>query len=168
MCGNQIISYESIGSHEVYDFHVPDYENYITAGVIHHNSRTGRIIDAIHLTGEYPEDWEGHRFERPPLMWLLGHSGEKTRDLLQTQLFGRLKDGKFEGGLIPADKIVDYKSMTGTSGACREVRVKHAKGIAICQFWSYSQGQHALMGDVVDWYHIDEEPKDKAIYPLRS
>jgi phage terminase large subunit-like protein len=96
---------------------------------------------------------------------LLGYSGEKTRDLLQKKLFGRLKDGKFEGGYIPSDQIVDYIGMSGTSGACREVRVKHKHGISVCQFWSYSQGQHALMGDVVDWYHIDEEPEDHEIYP---
>ena len=128
-------------------------------------SRTGCCIDAHHLTGEYPDDWGGHKFTRPPLAWLLGYSGEKTRDLLQLKLFGRYAENEFEGGLIPADKIIDHRAMTGTSGAMREVRVKHTNGIAICQFWSYSQGQHALMGDVVDWYHIDEEPKDQAIYP---
>jgi len=128
-------------------------------------TRTGCCIDAIHLMGDYPEDWDGYEFERPITAWLLGYSGEKTRDLLQHKLFGRLKNGQLEGGLVPKDRIIDYKSMTGTSGACREVRVKHAKGISICQFWSYSQGQHALMGDVVDWYHIDEEPEDPEIYP---
>jgi phage terminase large subunit-like protein len=128
-------------------------------------SRTGCTIDAFHLLGEYPDDWDGHRFTRAPLCWLLGFSGEKTRDLLQAKLFGRYIENKFEGGLIPADKIIDHRAMTGTSGAMREVRVKHKHGISVCQFWSYSQGQHALMGDVVDWYHIDEEPKDQAIYP---
>lgn len=129
-------------------------------------TRTGTGIDAIHISGDYPEDWNGHRFEFAPLCWLLGYSGEKTRDLLQTKLFGRLVGQAFEGGLIPADRIIDYKSMTGTSGACREVRVRHKTGgIAVCQFWSYSQGQHALMGDVVDWYHIDEEPEDQEIFP---
>ncbi len=129
-------------------------------------TRTGTGIDAMHLTGDYPEDWNGHKFTFPPLCWLLGYSGEKTRDLLQSKLFGRMVGQVFEGGLIPAERIIDYKSMTGTSGACREVRVKHASGgIAICQFWSYSQGQHALMGDVVDWYHIDEEPEDQEIFP---
>lgn len=127
---------------------------------------TGTYIDAIHLMGDYPEDWEGHKFESPPLCWLLGYSGEKTRDLLQNELFGRMEGQKLKGGLIPADRIVDYKSMSGTSGALREVRVKHdSGGTSTCQFWSYSQGQHALMGDSVDWYHIDEEPKDPAIYP---
>ena len=128
-------------------------------------SRTGCCIDGYHLTGDYPDDWEGHKFERPTVCWLLGYSGEKTRDLLQAKLFGRLVDGEFEGGYIPKDKILDHRAMTGTAGAMREVRVKHVKGISVCQFWSYSQGQHALMGDVVDWYHIDEEPKDPAIYP---
>lgn len=128
-------------------------------------TRTGTAIDAAHLTGDYPEDWEGHKFDFAPMCWLLGYSGEKTRDLMQHKLFGRLSNGEFEGGLIPADRIVDYKSMTGTSGACREVRVKHKKGISVCQFWSYSQGQHAMMGDVVDWYHIDEEPEDQEIFP---
>jgi phage terminase large subunit-like protein len=100
------------------------------------------------------------------MCWLLGFSMEKTRDLLQTPLFGRLEGGKWTGGLIPADRIVDWKSATGTSGAMREVRVAHASGgNAVCQFWSYSQGQHAIMGDSVDWYHIDEEPRDKNIFP---
>lgn len=128
-------------------------------------SRTGCGIDAIHLTGDYPDDWEGHKFKSPPLCWLLGFSGEKTRDLLQAKLFGRYMDDGFEGGYVPADRIIDHRAMTGTSGAMREVRVRHTHGISVCQFWSYSQGQHALMGDVVDWYHIDEEPRDPTIYP---
>lgn len=126
---------------------------------------TGLTIDAYHLLGDYPADWEGHKFEAPPLCWLLGFSMEKTRDLLQNPLFGRLEGGKWTGGLIPADRIIDHKSASGTSGAVREVRVKHARGVSTVQFWSYSQGQHAIMGDSVDWYHIDEEPKDKHIYP---
>jgi phage terminase large subunit-like protein len=126
---------------------------------------TGCAIDAVHLTGDYPDDWDGYVFKKPILAWLLGYSGEKTRDLLQTALFGRFLEGKFEGGLISKDRILDWRSMTGTSGAMREVRVKHKYGTSTCQFWSYTQGQHALMGDSVDWYHIDEEPKDRNIIP---
>ena len=127
---------------------------------------SGVYVDAIHLLGDYPDDWDGHRFDHAPLCWLLGYSGEKTRDLLQTPLFGRLDGRDFAGGLIPAERIIDYRTMTGTTGAMREVRVQHSSGgISTCQFWSYTQGQHALMGDSVDWYHIDEEPKDQTIYP---
>lgn len=129
-------------------------------------TRTGLTIDAAHLLGDYPEGWDGHKFAQAPLCWLLGFSMEKTRDLLQTPLFGRLEGGEWTGGLIPADRIVDWISSPGTSRAMREVRVKHASGsVSTVQFWSYSQGQHALMGDSVDWYHIDEEPEDKEIYP---
>ena len=53
-------------------------------------SELGRVIDAFHLTGDYPEDWEGIKYDFPPLWWLLGYSGEKTRDLLQTPIFGRM------------------------------------------------------------------------------
>ncbi len=167
--GISIIAWQGIGLQPCFDLIVPDSNNYLTEGVVSHNcgkTRTGTAIDAFHLTGDYPEDWEGHKFDHAPMCWLLGYSGEKTRDLLQTKLFGRLTGQQFEGGLIPADMIVDYKSMSGTTGACREVRVRHISGgISVCQFWSYSQGQHALMGDVVDWYHIDEEPEDDEIYP---
>lgn len=127
---------------------------------------TGTYIDAIHLLGEYPDEWEGHRFRHAPLIWCLGYSGEKTRDLLQSELFGVFSEGSFAGGLVPKDRILDYESMTGTPRAMRTVRVKHSSGnTSTVQFWSYSQGQHAIMGDSVDWFHIDEEPKDQSIYP---
>ncbi len=127
---------------------------------------TGTYIDAVHALGDYPEGWAGHKFDHAPLIWCLGYSGEKTRDLLQTPLVGRKNGDSFEGGLIPADRIVGYESMTGTPNAVRTLLVKHASGgVARIQFWSYSQGQHALMGDGVDWYHVDEEPRDSTIFP---
>lgn len=129
-------------------------------------TRTGLTIDAMHLLGDYPPDWEGHAFDFAPMCWLLGYSMEKTRDLLQAKLFGDLEGGKWTGGLIPADRIIGHTSAGGTPGAMREVQVRHSTGgVATCQFWSYSQGQHAIMGDVVDFAHIDEEPRDRAIFP---
>ena len=129
-------------------------------------TRTGTGVDACHALGIYPDEWEGHRFTHPPLIWILGYSGEKTRDLLQTKIFGLHIENQFQGGLILPENIIDWQSMGGTAGAMRTVRVRHASGgISIIQFWSYSQGQHALMGDCVDWFHIDEEPKDQAIHP---
>lgn len=126
---------------------------------------TGTYIDALHALGEYPDDWEGHRFEHAPLIWVLGYSGEKLRDLLQQPLVGSISEGQCEGGLIPQDRIIDVIP-SGVPRLAKEVKVKHASGgVSRIQFWSYSQGQHALMGDSVDWFHIDEEPKDQTIYP---
>lgn len=132
---------------------------------------TGTYMDAIHALGDYPDDWNGHTFSHAPLMWLLGYSGEKTRDLLQTPLLGRKVGNQFAGGLIPAEHIAEYESMSGTTNALRSVYIKQIGGgdvqakHAKVQFWSYSQGQHALMGDSVDWFHVDEEPEDEEIFP---
>jgi phage terminase large subunit-like protein len=126
---------------------------------------TGTELDALHLLGDYPDDYEGYRFDFPPLCWLLGYSMEKTRDLLQSVLFGKFVNGAFEGGLVPADKILSHESSGGTANAMRTVRVKHKLGVSVVQFWSYAQGQHAIMGDVVDWFHVDEEPRDQKIRP---
>ena len=127
---------------------------------------TGTFIDAVHLTGDYPEGWEGFKFDRQIVMWGLGYSMEKTRDLLQTALFGNYVGQQFEGGLVPKERILSWESATGTPNAMRTVRVKHKSGgTSVCQFWSYSQGQHAIMGDVVDWVHVDEEPVDQKIRP---
>ena len=127
---------------------------------------TGCLVDAIHATGLYPDDWDGHRFTHAPLIWVLGYSGEKIRDLLQAPLVGSYSGGTIIGGLIDKDLIIDVIPMMGTARAVREVKVRHVSGgITRIQFWSYTQGQHALMGDSVDWYHIDEEPQDGQIYP---
>ncbi|HCM3118757.1 TPA: terminase family protein [Salmonella enterica subsp. enterica serovar Luke] len=127
---------------------------------------TATYIDAIHAIGDYPDGWGGYKFDHAPLIWCLGYSGEKIRDLLQTPLLGRKTDDGWEGGLIPGDLIVDTEPMTGTPNAVRSAYIRHKSGrLSKIQFWSYSQGQHALMGDSVDWFHIDEEPKDETIYP---
>jgi phage terminase large subunit-like protein len=126
---------------------------------------TGTTIDAMHLLGDYPDDYPGHKFDFPPLCWGLGYSMEKTRDLLQSALFGEYLGGEFSGGLIPPDRVLNWESAMGTPNAMRTVRVKHKLGISVIQFWSYSQGQHAIMGDVVDWFHVDEEPRDQSIRP---
>lgn len=132
---------------------------------------TGTYMDSIHALGHYPDWWDGYAFDHAPLIWLLGYSGEKCRDLLQKPIFGRRDDSGWIGGLIPPEYILDHESMTGTPNAMRTVYVRHGGGgdvqyqTSTVQFWSYSQGQHALMGDSVDWFHIDEEPKDQTIYP---
>ncbi len=139
------------------------------------SNRTGKTylgtwVDAIHSTGRYTQDWPGHKFRAPPTSWLLGYSGPKCRDLLQKPMFGTYSNGKFSGSaLVSPDQII-ASIPSGVSGLADSVTVKWhdpegRMGEGIVQFKSYSQGQHALMGDKVDWFHIDEEPKDHKIYP---
>ena len=84
---------------------------------------TGTYVDTIHALGHYPDWWDGHAFDHAPLIWLLGYSGEKCRDLLQTPIFGRRIENRWEGGLIPPEYILEHESMTGTTNAMRSVYV---------------------------------------------
>ncbi len=159
----------------VFDMMYPWQREFVASTAMYHEAclcaanqigktMTGTDIDAIHLLGDYPDDWPGHKFVLSPMCWGLGYSMEKTRDLLQSAIFGDFVNNTFTGGLVPRERIIDWESASGTPNAMRTVRVRHATGEAsTMQFWSYSQGQHAIMGDIVDWYHIDEEPKDPTI-----
>lgn len=173
---NQVVDYSG-QIKEWYDSRYPwqkqiitDTKNYIEVCLCAGNrigkTQTGIGIDAVHATGLYPDDWTGHRFQKPPLIWILGYSMEKCRDLLQLPLVGRKMGEVFTGGLIPTALIEGYEGAAGIPNACRTLFIKHASGgIAKIQLYSFSMGQHSLMGDNVDWFHIDEEPKDQTIYP---
>ena len=62
-----------------------------------------------HLTGIYPDWWEGIKFDRPTKCWVLGVTGEQIRDVLQDHIFGKyINDGNrfFDGdGWIPNELV---------------------------------------------------------------
>lgn len=123
---------------------------------------------AYHLTGLYPDWWEGIRFNRPTKIWCLGVSGEQLRDVIVKELCGNyLGDGKFDGsGLIPQRLIFQVTPAMGTPRLPRDVAIRHETGnTSLVSFKSYTQGQHVLMGSSQDYIWIDEEPTDTAIYP---
>ena len=108
---------------------------------------------AYHLTGEYPDWWNGIRFKKPTSIWCLGVSGEQLRDVVVKELFGTyLGDGKFDGnGLIRQDQTYQVTPAMGTPRLPRDVAVRHATGnTSLVSFKSYTQGQHVLMGSSQD------------------
>src|SRR3954453_10339902 len=46
----------------------------------------GGYETALHLTGLYPDWWEGHRFAAPIAAWAAGDTSETTRDIVQSAL----------------------------------------------------------------------------------
>tara|TARA_R110002153_G_scaffold20255_2_gene69014 strand:+ start:5699 stop:7126 length:1428 start_codon:yes stop_codon:yes gene_type:complete len=123
---------------------------------------------AYHLTGLYPTDWVGIKFNFPPDIWALGVSGEQIRDVIQKELFGDLvpKEGFTGTGAVPKHLIDTYIPAIGTPRLAKEVKVKHISGAASnLGFRSYTQGQHVLMGTAKDYIWIDEEPEDAEIVP---
>jgi phage terminase large subunit-like protein len=115
---------------------------------------------AIHLTGRYPDWWEGIRFDRPTV-WLAGsESAELTRDGAQRLLLGPPADeGAWGTGAIPADCIVDTTSRQGVADAVANIVVKHVSGEnSTVYFKSYDQGRSKWQANTVDGVWFDEEP----------
>jgi len=156
--GNRVIAYQPVGSKDIFDFTVPGFENYITAGVVHHNTLAGGMETAMHLTGRYPDWWTGKRFTRSIIAWVGGVTGESTRDNPQRILFGR--PGQIGTGTVPGRSIVgDPVLARGISGLFDFVRVKSdLGGDSLCYFKSYEKGREKWQGDTVHLVWNDEEP----------
>ena len=57
----------------------------------------GAAAMSYHLTGLYPEWWEGRRFVKPINAWASGVSNSKTRDIVQMELLGQPDDPSRKG-----------------------------------------------------------------------
>ena len=55
----------------------------------------------LHLTGDYPQWWEGRRFAHPVDAWAASDTAETTRDIIQRCLLG--PTGELGTGLIPGE-----------------------------------------------------------------
>lgn len=112
---------------------------------------------AYHLTGIYPDWWEGKRWDRSVTGWALGESMESTRDTLQRLVMGR--PNEWGTGTIPADLIIDVKRAQGVADSIDMVSVKHISGgISRLYFKSYEKGRSKLQGETLDFAALDEEP----------
>lgn len=115
---------------------------------------------AMHLTGFYPDWWQGHRFTRP-IEFLVGSSTNETgRDICQKELFGDPDDtSKLGTGMIPLDMIGERIRKPGVPNAYSSALVKHASGgYSKVSFRAYEQGAQKHMGLRIDAGWLDEEP----------
>lgn len=113
---------------------------------------------AYHLTGLYPDWWQGKRWNRGVTGWALGESMESTRDTLQRLVLGR--PGEWGTGSIPADCIIgEPKRAQGIADSVDMVLVRHVSGqISRLYFKSYEKGRSKLQGETIDFAALDEEP----------
>lgn len=128
-------------------------------------NRTGKtycgcIEDAIHLTGVYPDWWDGHRFNHPIVAWVASENYEITRNVLQLKLIGGYSsDGGFDQGLIHPSLILKKAMLSGVNGAVDYVHIKHSSGgFSSLYFKSYKQGREKFQGARCNLIHLDEEP----------
>lgn len=123
----------------------------------------GGYETTLHLTGRYPDWWEGARFDHPVRWWAAGKTNETTRDIIQRKLFGDVeyhgRSKRLSGtGLIPWEDIGDISWKRGTDLA-DTVKVRHSTGgWSVLGLKSYEQGRGSFEGTEQDGIWLDEEP----------
>lgn len=120
----------------------------------------GSFEAAMHLTGRYPDWWDGVRFEAATTGWAGSLTSQGTRDTVQRLLLGR--PGEWGTGAIPADAIVEVKrSAHGVADSVETVTVKHVDGgVSRLTFKTYDQGRERWQGETLNFVWFDEEPPE--------
>lgn len=122
---------------------------------------------AYHLTGKYPDWWEGRRFDRSIVCWASSETGESTRDNPQRALLGL--PGEEGTGSIPKVELGLshglYGMASGTANLYDFIRVRHYTrgrfdGWSLLRFKYYAQGRRKWQGPPVDFVWFDEEPPE--------
>lgn len=118
---------------------------------------------AMHLTGRYPDWWQGKRFTKGN-NWLAGsESGELTRRGVQRYLFGRDPKKDPGTGSIPKDCIVDLTWSRHVNEFIDTAKIKFVAPDGVIttstiSLKSYDQGRGKWQADTVDGAWFDEEP----------
>lgn len=137
---------------------------FMAANRIGKTEGAGGYETTLHLTGLYPDWWEGSIFDAPISAWAAGKTNETTRDIVQAKLFGKVQGSgankRLSGtGLIPGDLIGDISWKQGVSDLVDKVEIKHVTGgTSILGLKSYQQGRGAFEGTEQDLIWLDEEP----------
>ena len=120
----------------------------------------GAMEMAYHLTGKYPEWWQGRKFDKPIRAWAGGSSNETTRDICQKELVGQPDDPSAKGtGSIPLECIGETTRKPGVPNAMNSLVVRHVSGgWSRLAFKAYEMGKEKWMGEAVDVVWLDEEP----------
>ncbi len=163
---NKIKKYEPYGWQ--FDFHRSGKDN--PERLLRAANRVGKTFSAsnevvYHATGEYPEWWEGKRFDKAITIWAASVTNELSRDVQQKELLGGLGD-KLGTGSIPKRCLGRLtKRQAGIGDVVDTVEVKHICGeSSLIIFKSYDQGWRKFQGASPEVIWPDEEPEDYKIY----
>jgi phage terminase large subunit-like protein len=126
-------------------------------------SEAGAYETVCHATGDYPDWWEGLRFDRPVLIWVGGDTATTVRDIIQKKLIG---DDIYDmgSGMLPRESIIPEKCKTrrNVADALEIIKVKSKNGgESTIVLKTYEQGRATWQGTEVDFIWVDEEcPED--------
>ena len=140
-------------------------------------SHVGKAKAAVHITGNYPDWWEGPRLENVGdfTAFVSGVTAKTTRDLLidgnSADTMGLLGPGDDRGsGLIPRDQILDIKLARGSvPGAVDHFKIRRRDGsTCTVMVFAYADGADRMQGYTPKYGFIDEEPKFEVYDELQA
>lgn len=117
-------------------------------------NRTGKTYSAsieisMHLTGNYPDWWDGYRYSESVEVWVAGETNAETFQTVKQYYIG---DGLRNAGI--AKHLIESENK-----AYHIYYIKHVSGgVSTLRFKSYEQGRARFQGAKVDIIHLDEEP----------
>lgn len=110
-----------------------------------------------HVTGLYPDWWDGLRFNRATRGWVSSKNSEVVRDGAQRLLLGPVN--AIGTGMIPKDRIIEMKRARGVPDAMESVIIQHSSGDkSLIVFKGYQDGREAWQAEDLDFVWFDEEP----------
>jgi phage terminase large subunit-like protein len=130
---------------------------FIAANRIGKSTTAGGYETALHLTGIYPDWWEGRRFDHPVRWWAAGDTGETVREIIQPILFGPMS--AVGTGIVRGRTIERITSKRGSPEAIETAYIRHSSGgLSSLLFKSYEQGRKSFQGTKMHGIWLDEEP----------
>lgn len=163
----QELSFNRLFSYRPYpkqrEFHRAGADTAVRERLLKAGNQSGKTYSAacetaMHLTGAYPDDWEGAVFDTQTTGWGASITSQVTRDTVQRLLLGQ--PGQWGTGMIPKRSILDIKRAAhGVADAVESISVRHKTGgISRITLKSYDQGRERFQGETLDFVWFDEEP----------
>ena len=137
-------------------------------------NRTGKSVcgayeTTCHLTGNYPDWWDGRRFNEPTFCLSAGKFNETVKLINQTHLLGEIrKDAKGRNyptcrGFVPGDLVVpnSLTSRGSVQGLAESIRVRYRDSEheeSTLSLKAYEQGRGSFEGVSRHFIWLDEEP----------
>jgi len=131
-------------------------------------NRIGKTVStcyetAMHLTGLYPDWWDGRRFNRNITAMVAGEGWQQVAMVLQQELLGTQDVKIVEAigtGAIPRDCIVT-ETMRNDGANCIGVEIRHVSGVnSYLIFANYTQEVRQMQGFKLNLAVFDEQPPD--------
>jgi len=125
---------------------------------------TGAYAAKCFLTGQYPDWWNGRRFDGPVRGWAAGDTNITVRDIIQTVLCGDISYATGRKtvtgtGMLPGRLIGHVTWKQGVADAVDTIKVRHVSGRwSTLGFKSYEQGRKSFQGTAQHFIWPDEEP----------